>query len=61
MDEQQRKALAKLSGRVTTVSEFLELTPAEEALIEVRLALRDDGSRSMQERRHDESGEDDSR
>lgn len=39
MDERKRKALAKLGGRITTVSEFLDLTAAEEALIEMRLQL----------------------
>lgn len=42
MDERKRKALKKLGGRVTTVSEFLELTSAEERLIEMRLALVDE-------------------
>lgn len=39
MDEAKRKRLEALGGRVTTVEEFLGLTPEEMAYIELKLAL----------------------
>ncbi len=39
MDKKKRKRLEAKGWRVTTVAEFLELTPEEERLIELRLAL----------------------
>ena len=39
MDKEKRKKLEAKGWRVTTVAEFLELTPEEERLIELRLAL----------------------
>lgn len=39
MDKKKRKGLEAKGWRITTVAEFLELTPEEERLIELRLAL----------------------
>lgn len=39
MDAKKKRKLQKLSGRVTTVAEFLDLSAAEEVIIEVRLEL----------------------
>lgn len=47
MDEAKKKRLEKKGWKVGTVSEFLELTPEETALIEIKLAL----SRNLKERR----------
>jgi DNA-binding XRE family transcriptional regulator len=47
MDEAKRKRLELNGWKVGTVSEFLELTPEETTLIEIKLAL----SRSLKERR----------
>ncbi len=40
MDETQLKRLEAMGGRGTTVAEFLQLSPEEEAHIEIKLALR---------------------
>lgn len=40
MNETKRKRLEEMGGRVTTVAEFLDLSPEEEAHIEIKLALR---------------------
>jgi DNA-binding XRE family transcriptional regulator len=47
MDEAKRKRLEAKGWKVATVSEFLELTPEEATLIEIKLAL----SRHLKERR----------
>lgn len=47
MDQAKRERLEAKGWRVGTVSEFLELTPEETILIEIKLAL----SRSLKERR----------
>jgi ribosome-binding protein aMBF1 (putative translation factor) len=47
MDEAKRKRLEEKGWKVGTVSEFLELTKEETALIEIKLAL----SRNLKERR----------
>ncbi|OUL18761.1 transcriptional regulator [Nostoc sp. T09] len=47
MDEAKRKRLEENGWKVGTVSEFLELTTEEAALIEIKLAL----SRNLKERR----------
>ncbi|XWK88523.1 MAG: transcriptional regulator [Phormidium sp.] len=47
MDRAKRERLEAEGWKVGTVSEFLELTPEETALIEIKLAL----SRSLKERR----------
>jgi predicted XRE-type DNA-binding protein len=47
MDEAKRKRLEEKGWKVGTVSEFLELTTEEAALIEIKLAL----SRNLKERR----------
>lgn len=47
MDRAKRERLEAKGWRVGTVSEFLELTPEETILIEIKLAL----SRSLKERR----------
>ena len=39
MNKEKRKRLEAKGWRVTTAAEFLELTPEEERLIELRLAL----------------------
>jgi DNA-binding XRE family transcriptional regulator len=39
MKADKQKKLAKAGWRVSTVAEFLKLTPAEEAYIEMKLAL----------------------
>ena len=39
MDAKKKRKLRKLGGRVTTVVEFLELSDAEQAVIELRLEL----------------------
>ena len=39
MDEEKRKRLAAKGWKVSSAAEFLELTPDEESLIELRLAL----------------------
>lgn len=46
MDRSKRERLEAKGWKVGTVSEFLELTPEEAALIEIKLAL----SRSLKER-----------
>ncbi|MBD2180038.1 transcriptional regulator [Planktothrix sp. FACHB-1355] len=46
MDRAKRERLEAKGWKVGTVSEFLELTPEETALIEIKLAL----SRSLKER-----------
>lgn len=48
MDQAKRERLEAKGWRVGTVSEFLELTPEEATLIEIKLAL----SRNLKERRH---------
>ncbi len=47
MDKTKRKRLAAKGWKVGTVAEFLELTPQESALIEIKLAL----SRTLKQRR----------
>lgn len=47
MDEAKRKRLEEKGWQVGTVSDFLELTPEETALIEIKLAL----CRNLKERR----------
>jgi DNA-binding XRE family transcriptional regulator len=47
MDELKKERLEAKGWKVGTVSEFLELTPAENTLIEIKLAL----SRSLKARR----------
>ncbi len=47
MDEDKRKRLGEKGWKVGTVSEFLELSKEETALIEIKLAL----SRKLKERR----------
>jgi len=39
IDEEERKALEAAGMRVTTIGEFLDLTPEEEELIELRVAV----------------------
>jgi transcriptional regulator with XRE-family HTH domain len=39
MDEAKRKRLEAMGGRETTVAEFLQLTPEEEALVEIKVEL----------------------
>ena len=39
MDAKKRKKLTKLGGRITTTKEFLGLTDAEAAIVELRLQL----------------------
>jgi DNA-binding XRE family transcriptional regulator len=41
MDAKKRKKLEELGGRVTTTKEFLGLTDAEAAIVELRLELAD--------------------
>lgn len=47
MDEDKRKRLEEKGWKVGSVSEFLELKPEENALIEIKLAL----SRHLKQRR----------
>lgn len=47
MDQQKKQRLEAKGWKVGTVSEFLELTPEENALIEIKLAL----SRNLKARR----------
>ncbi|MBS3029531.1 MAG: helix-turn-helix transcriptional regulator [Dolichospermum sp. DET50] len=47
MDKSKRERLEAKGWKVGTVAEFLELTPEEAALVEIKLAL----SRSLKERR----------
>lgn len=47
MDEAKRKRLEEKGWQVGTVSDFLELTPEETVLIEIKLAL----CRNLKERR----------
>jgi predicted XRE-type DNA-binding protein len=47
MDQTTREQLAKQGWQVGTVSEFLDLSPEEATLIEIKLAL----SRALKERR----------
>ncbi|PZO44682.1 MAG: transcriptional regulator [Leptolyngbya sp.] len=47
MDQSTREQLAKRGWQVGTVSEFLDLSPEEATLIEIKLAL----SRALKERR----------
>ena len=49
MEESKRKRLEQAGWKSGTVSEFLELTPEETVLIEIKLAL----SRYLKERRRD--------
>jgi ribosome-binding protein aMBF1 (putative translation factor) len=50
MDDIKRKKIEAAGGRVVTVAEFLQLTPEEEALVEIRVAL----SRSVKKMRQQE-------
>jgi DNA-binding XRE family transcriptional regulator len=47
MDEEKKKRLEAKGWKVGTVAEFLELTPEEAMLVEIKLAL----SRHLKERR----------
>jgi transcriptional regulator with XRE-family HTH domain len=47
MERRKKEKLEAKGWKVGTVSEFLELTPSEDAVIEIKLAL----SRSLKERR----------
>lgn len=47
MDASKQKRLEEQGWKVGTVAEFLELTPEETALVEIKLAL----SRSLRQRR----------
>lgn len=47
MEESERRRLEEKGWRIGTVEEFLNLTPEESALIEIRLAL----SENLRERR----------
>lgn len=47
MDEEKKKRLEAKGWKVGTVAEFLELTPEEAILVEIKLAL----SRNLKERR----------
>jgi predicted XRE-type DNA-binding protein len=47
MDQATREQLAKKGWQVSTVSDFLDLSPEEATLIEIKLAL----SRALKERR----------
>ncbi|MBD2135279.1 MULTISPECIES: helix-turn-helix transcriptional regulator [unclassified Sphaerospermopsis] len=47
MDNSKRERLEAKGWKIGTVAEFLELTPEEAALVEIKLAL----SRSLKERR----------
>jgi len=49
MDQFKRKRLEAKGWKVGTVSEFLELTPEESILVEIKLAL----SQSLKERRQE--------
>lgn len=49
MEESKRKHLEQAGWKSGTVSEFLELTPEETVLVEIKLAL----SRYLKERRRD--------
>lgn len=51
MKQTKRERLEKQGWKVGTAAEFLELTPEEEAYVELRLAL----SRSVKERRKQKS------
>jgi len=48
MEESKKQHLAKKGWKVGTVSEFLDLTPEETALVEIKLAV----SRYLKERRN---------
>ncbi len=50
MDDIKRQKIEAAGGKVVTVTEFLELTPEEEAIIEIRLAL----SKSVKKMRQQE-------
>jgi DNA-binding XRE family transcriptional regulator len=50
MDKTKRQRLEAKGWKVGTVAEFLELTPEESALIEIKLAL----SRKLRERRQEQ-------
>jgi DNA-binding XRE family transcriptional regulator len=39
MDEKKKRKLQEMGGRVATVAEFLDLSAAEEAVVELRLEL----------------------
>ena len=47
MDQETRKNLEDKGWKIGTASDFLELSPEEEVLVEIKLAL----SRSLKERR----------
>ncbi len=50
MDPIKRQKIEAAGGRVVTVAEFLELTPEEEAVVEIRVAL----SKSLKKMRQQE-------
>jgi predicted XRE-type DNA-binding protein len=50
MDDIKRQKIEAAGGRVVTVAEFLQLTPEEEAIVEIRLAL----SKSVKKMRQQE-------
>lgn len=49
MDQAKKERLESQGWKIGTVSEFLELTPEENTLVEIKLAL----SRSLKERRQE--------
>lgn len=49
MDRKKRERLERAGWKVGSAAEFLELTPADEAIIELRLSL----ARSVRERRQE--------
>ena len=50
MDAIKRQKIEAAGGRVMTVAEFLQLTPEEEAIVEIRVAL----SKSLKKMRQQE-------
>lgn len=50
MDAIKRQKIEAAGGKVVTVAEFLELTPEEEAIVEIRVAL----SKSLKKMRQQE-------
>jgi predicted XRE-type DNA-binding protein len=50
MDDIKRRKIEAAGGRIVTVAEFLQLTPEEEAIVEIRLAL----SKSVKKMRQQE-------
>lgn len=50
MEPSKRRKIEDAGGRVVTVAEFLQLTPEQEAIVEIRLAL----SKSVKKMREQE-------